>query len=107
MDLATLDYARTHTLFTHAVQELTVVCLSRVVAVAWSRARTGTHREIRDVELERPARWVSDGVERVCVPFRVNSLAGSYRSAVWTRIHLHGHSSQQAEYSNNFHFDRQ
>ena len=77
MDLATLDYARTHTSFTHAVQELTVVCLSRVIAVAWSRARIGTHREIRDVELERPARWVIDGVGRVCVPFRVNSSAGS------------------------------
>lgn len=107
MDLATLDYARTHTSFTHAVQELTVVCLSRVVAVAWSRARTGTHREIRDIELERAARWVIDGVGRGSVPYRENILAGSYRSAAWQRIHLHGHSSQQAQYSNNFHSDRQ
>ena len=107
MDLATLDYARTHTSFTHAVQELTVVCLSRVIAVAWSRARTGTHREIRDVELERAARWVSDGVGRVHVTHWKNSLAGCCRSAAWKRIHLHGHSSQQAEYSNNFHSDRQ
>ena len=106
MDLATLDYARTHTSFTHAVQELTVVCLSRVVAVAWSRARIGTHREIRDIELERAARWVTDGVGRGSVPCRENIGAGCRRSAAWKRIHLHGRS-QQAQYSNNFHSDRQ
>ena len=96
-----------HPCVVHTVHKLTIVCFSWVVAIAWSRACTGTHCKVRDVELERSARWVTDGVIRVTVPYRENVWAGSWRSAVWKRMHLYGRSSQQAQYSNNFHYDRQ
>ena len=78
----------------------TLVCCSRVVAVACS---TGGTRKCIQVETERVGR--GGGVGRVCVTWS-NSVAGFWRSPAWPRIHLHGCSSQQVQH-NNFHLGQQ
>ena len=81
---------------------LTLVCCSRVVAVACSTI--GTRKSI---EVETVRVGLGSVVGRVSVPYRGNSVAGSCRSAAWKRIHLYGCSSQQVQDSNNFHLDQQ
>ena len=81
---------------------LTLVCCSRVVAVACSTVGT---RKCIQVETERVG-WRGGAVGRVYVTHWSNSGASLWRSAAWPRIHLHGCSSQQVQH-NKFHLDQQ